>query len=275
MSETPFFFDCADYALFGILHEPAVVEAPAAPRPAFVFCHPFGEEKLWAHRVFVTFARALAQRGYPVLRFDFMGNGDSDGEFAESSLASAVADLSCAIDTVRRMTGCEEAALLGLRFGATVAALVADERPDVTTLIGWAPTVDGHRFMQEMLRVNLATQLAVHKEIREDRTALVAAMRSGRAVNVDGYPLSLAFYEQLSTVRLAKEPHAFTGRCLLAHIDRAEQGKPLPELEQLRAGYAHATLVTVQEEPFWKEIDRFYETAPNLFDATLAWLEGR
>jgi len=31
-------------------------------------------------------------------------------------------------------------------------------------------------------------------------------------------------------------------------------------------------LVQAQEEPFWKEIDRFYDTAPNLFAVTLDWM---
>jgi len=32
-------------------------------------------------------------------------------------------------------------------------------------------------------------------------------------------------------------------------------------------------LVQAQEEPFWKEIERFYDTAPNLFTATLDWMD--
>ena len=81
MKETPFFFEGDTGSLFGLLHEPD----PATPaREAFVFCHPFGEEKLWTHRTYVSMARRLAERGHPVLRFDFLGNGDSDGAFADS-----------------------------------------------------------------------------------------------------------------------------------------------------------------------------------------------
>ena len=56
-TETPFFFPSGKHSLFGILHQPAA----ATCLPAFVFCHPFGEEKLWTHRVFVSFARRLAR----------------------------------------------------------------------------------------------------------------------------------------------------------------------------------------------------------------------
>ena len=55
------------------------MQSPSPCAAAFVFCHPLTEEKLWTHRVFVTFARELAAAGHTVLRFDYRGNGDSDG----------------------------------------------------------------------------------------------------------------------------------------------------------------------------------------------------
>ena len=75
MTETPVFFKNGTNRLFGIVHYPETGE----PENAFVFCHPFAEEKLWAHRVYVNFARYLAKHGWAVLRFDYAGYGDSDG----------------------------------------------------------------------------------------------------------------------------------------------------------------------------------------------------
>jgi len=62
--------------------------------------HPFAEEKLWSHRVFVSFARALAERGYPVLRFDYMGAGDSSGTTPETSLQTHLDDLRAAVEVL-------------------------------------------------------------------------------------------------------------------------------------------------------------------------------
>ena len=185
MTETPFYFDHNGRSLFGILHQPA----QPSGLPAFVFCHAFAEEKLWTHRVFVTFARRLAAEGHPVLRFDYMGNGDSDGTFSESSLETGKSDVIRAIEQVRQKTGAKAVSLMGLRFGGTVASLVAEEVPDLRHLILWAPIVDGGRYMQELLRINLTTQMAVYKEIRQDRAQLVEAMQGGESVNVDGYEI--------------------------------------------------------------------------------------
>jgi uncharacterized protein len=265
--ETPFFFGRTP-RLFGVLHEPAV----AQQRTPFVFCHPFAEEKLWAHRVYVNFARELAQLGHPVLRFDYVGNGDSDGDFQEWCLEAALEDIGRAVDELKGRTSATEVGLLGLRLGASLAAQAAESRHDISKLILWAPIVDGHRYMQELLRVNLTTQMAVYREIRADREQLAQSLREGRTVNVDGYELSLALYRQLSEMRLNDRARSFAGSCLLVQLDRSDRARPLRELEVLRAHYSKGDLRFVQEEPFWKEIERFYDTAPNLFAGTLEWL---
>jgi len=267
--ETPFFFPNGSYSLFGILHAP---EGPARDTP-FVFCHPFGEEKLWTHRVFVSFARQLAADGYPVLRLDYMGSGDSDGDFSHSSLASVRSDVRAAIAEVRRRTGAGTVNLLGLRFGALVASLVAEETPEVDRLILWSPIADGGRYMQELLRINLTTQMATGKEITQDREAMVAQMQRGGTVNVDGYEMAFPLYAEVSEIKLAAAPKTHKGPALIVNIDK-QPGRPVPELQQLTKTYAQGSLVFAQEEPFWKEIARFYDTAPNLFEATRQWLQG-
>ena len=267
MTETPFYFPNGQRSLFGIFHAPGTSIAQSA----FVFCHPFGEEKLWTHRVFVSFARQLAADGHPVLRFDYAGNGDSDGSFSETSVRTAIADVDAAVAHMRSVRGVTQVNLLGLRFGATVAALAAEELPEIDRLILWAPIVDGSRYMQELLRINLTTQMATYKEIRDDRDALAAALHQGQTVNVDGYELGLPLFSEISAVKLSIGRKCHRGPCLVTQIDRQE-GRPAPDLQQLVDSYPGGTLTFAQEEPFWKEIARFYDRAPSLFSVTSAWL---
>lgn len=268
MTETACFLDGGHGELFAVAHEPS----GTATGDAFVFCHPLAEEKLWTHRVFVGYARALAAAGYGVLRVDLRGNGDSDLDFSQSSVETGLADLRLAIDEAKRRWHVARVHLLGIRFGATLAALAAEAADDVHRLVLWSPIVDGERYAQELLRTNLATQTAVYREVRFDRTELVEQMRQGATVNVDGYALAIAMFDQASAIKLAAAPKRHGGPCLIVQIDR-QPGRPAPELQQLAATYGDATVVFAQEEPFWKEIQRSYlKEAANLFVVTNAWL---
>lgn len=269
--ETPLFFSRGGERLFGVLHEPDRHSA----RMPFVFCHAFGEEKLWAHRVFVSFARHLAGAGHTVLRFDYLGNGDSEGEFESSCIDTIAHDICAAIEYVRKRTDASTVGLLGLRLGATLAALVAETRLDVSTLVLWAPIVDGSRYIKDLLRMNLTTQMAVYREVREDREALAATLRAGGTVNVDGYELAQPMFEQLSAVKLGATADRFGGRCLILQVDRSDSAQPQRELRDLWHRYRHAELRVVQAEPFWKEIETFYDAAPTLFATTREWMEER
>lgn len=266
------FFENGSYRLFGVLHEP--VAAPSGW--GWVLCHPFAEEKLWAQRVYVSFARMLAARGAWVLRFDAMGNGDSQGHFSDSSVETMLSDIGCAIRQLERSSETPlSVGLLGLRFGATLAALAAERYPTVRKLVLWEPIVDGGKYMQELLRVNLTTQTAIYKEIRHNREALVRMMREeGRTVNVDGYEIAYPCYEQASAVKLNEGVKRFSGPSLIVQMGVA--GQPVrSDVKALQESYPTADLRVAVEEPFWKEIKRWYWTAPNLFEATSAWVEGR
>ncbi len=266
--ETPLFFENGDYRLFGVVHQPVGTPSGAA----WVFCHPFAEEKLWAQRVYVSFARTLAARGAWVLRFDMMGNGDSEGQFSAASVDTMLSDIDCAIRYLEGVSGISVSiGLLGLRLGATLAALAAERSQKVGTLVLWEPIVDGARYMQEMLRSNLTTQSVIYKEIRHNREALVRMMRDGATVNIDGYELAYPCYEQATAINLKEGRKQFAGPCLIVQIGK--NGQPVhPDFKALQETYPAGNLQSAVEEPFWKEIKQWYGRAPNLTATTLAWL---
>ena len=62
--------------LVGMLTEPEKSQVPA-DLPAFILFNAGLLHRVGPNRLHVTLARRLARRGFPVLRFDFSGIGDS------------------------------------------------------------------------------------------------------------------------------------------------------------------------------------------------------
>lgn len=74
-SESALLFKCGQDDLVAILHR----GKPAARRGVVIVVAGGPQYRVGAHRQFVSLARRLAARGYPVLRFDLRGMGDSGG----------------------------------------------------------------------------------------------------------------------------------------------------------------------------------------------------
>ena len=80
------FENAAGEQLAGLLERP---EGDVATYAVFAHCFTCSKDIAAASRI----ARALAGRGIAVLRFDFTGLGNSEGEFANTNFSTNVADL--------------------------------------------------------------------------------------------------------------------------------------------------------------------------------------
>ncbi len=83
--------------------------------------------RVGSHRQFVLMARCLAEAGFPVLRFDARGMGDSDGDFP--GFEHCVDDISAAIDAFHEhQPGLRKLVVWGLCDGASAALLYLHTR---------------------------------------------------------------------------------------------------------------------------------------------------
>lgn len=125
----------------------AALELPrGAPRAYALFAHCFTCSKdIKAAR---EIARALRQRGFAVLRFDFTGLGGSEGDFANTNFSSNVADLVSAADYMRREFEAPDI-LIGHSLGGAAAIVAARHIPELkgVAVIG-APAEADHVAMQ-------------------------------------------------------------------------------------------------------------------------------
>jgi exosortase A-associated hydrolase 2 len=261
------FLELNGEAVFAAYHAP---DSPASR--AIVMCHPLGEEKLWAHRVFVSFARELSSAGIAVLRFDFRGEGDSERGFSESDFESRIQDACFAVDSLRELSPkVTEVTLLGLRFGASVAAAAAARLKNVARLVLWDPVLDGAAYMQSVLRWNLMFQMALHQKVVEPRDVLVTRLLSGGTVNIEGYDMSARLFEQASEFRLPAVLKHVNAQTLIVQINQGDNPVK-PELAALADGRRDLTIAQVNEEPFWREIKVFCQHSASLTAVTRNWL---
>lgn len=106
----------------------------------FAHCFTCGKDLLAASRI----AAALAAKGIAVLRFDFTGLGSSEGDFANSTFSSNVADLVRAADHLRT-TRKGAAILIGHSLGGAAILAAAAQIPDARAVVTIAaPSDPGH-----------------------------------------------------------------------------------------------------------------------------------
>jgi exosortase A-associated hydrolase 1 len=133
--ETPLAFPCGGERLIGILHSP---ERPATRAVLVVVGAP--QYRVGSHRQFVLLARRLAAEGFPVLRFDYRGMGDSEGDFA--GFEDVGEDIKAAIDCLfAKVEGLRDVVLWGLCDGASAAAFYGAGDPRVSGLVLLNPWV--------------------------------------------------------------------------------------------------------------------------------------
>jgi pimeloyl-ACP methyl ester carboxylesterase len=143
----PFYFGTSEQQLFGVYH---AAESSSSKRAGVVLCPPVGHEYLRAHRAFRNLAVMLSSQGFHVLRFDYFATGDSAGDAERLTVRQCLSDLEVAIDELKDIAGVTRVSLVGLRLGATFAALAAARRSDVNRLILWDPVLDGGVYIAEL-----------------------------------------------------------------------------------------------------------------------------
>ena len=109
-----------DLTLAGVLHEPDA----GRPRAWALFAHCFTCTK--NVRAAVNIAEALLREGIAVLRFDFTGLGQSEGEFADTHFSSNVQDLLAAAAFLERERRAPEI-LVGHSLGGTAMLAAAHD----------------------------------------------------------------------------------------------------------------------------------------------------
>jgi len=139
----PFYFGEPDRQLFGFFHSPA---NPANEVPAILICSPLGTEFEQSYHFVHHLANQLARAGHAVLRFNYFGTGNSAGDTAAVTFPGLVGDTAKAAQELYGKSGTRAVAIIGVRSGATIAALFSAqcEAGTLRKLVLWDAFADGN-----------------------------------------------------------------------------------------------------------------------------------
>jgi len=103
----------------------ADIDLPRGKTHCVIMCHGFTSNK--DDHFFPELAAAIKRKGVAALRFDFTGNGSSEGTFAEGTFSQQVADVRAVVDYLAKQSKIISIGILGHSMGASVAAMAAAE----------------------------------------------------------------------------------------------------------------------------------------------------
>jgi len=128
------FSNASGQELAGLLERP---DSPPLACALLAHCFTCGKDIGAATRI----SRALAARGFAVLRFDFTGLGSSEGDFANTNFSSNVADLVSAADYMRTHYHAPEL-LIGHSLGGAAVLPAARRIPESQAVVAIAAPSD-------------------------------------------------------------------------------------------------------------------------------------
>ena len=184
--------------LFGLYQAPSENDDR---KQSVLLCNPFGQEAIRCHRLLRVLGDRLSREGFHVLRFDYFGTGDSEGDDLDVTLAGWEDDLLQASDELVGRSGHSRISWFGLRLGGTVAALASAQRPNaIQQLVMWEPVLQGPEYISELEAAH-ANYLRLEFNVFGRRPqALRGELPPGTATQILGFPISPEMRLQIDAV---------------------------------------------------------------------------
>jgi pimeloyl-ACP methyl ester carboxylesterase len=190
--------------LRGMEHIPEVGSSEKVP--AVILFHGFTGMKLEPHRMFLKISRALEKMGIASFRFDFLGSGESDGDFEDMTVSGELAEANTIFDFVRtdQRIDPDRVSLIGLSMGGLVASVLAGDRPQ-----------DVHKLML------LAPAGTMYERIKDMHEAATVSA-DVKIVDNGGNLVGVQFAEDLKTIDVFNRAKNYQGDVLLIHGTKDE-----------------------------------------------------
>ena len=218
------------FVLRGTEHLPNQISSSI---PAIILFHGFTAIRCEFVFSFVRLAKRLETAGIAVYRFDFMGSGESDGDFSDMSVSTELEDAHAILNYVRSLEyiDSKRIGVLGMSMGGCVASLLAGLRPhDIQSLCLWAPA----GFIPDMARNGFLLGKQITEEIKESGYLPWGTLQVG-----------MKFFTQDINLHVYETAQKFEGSVLLVHGDKDLTVPIETSYEYLKYYNNRAQLITI------------------------------
>ncbi len=189
-----------------------------------VMVMPIGYERLRCYMEMFNFARELACAGYPVIIFDYRGEGESCGEFKDYDIETRLQDIKLAVTELRSTTNVKNICFFGVRLGAVLTMLIAQELK-VEKVILCDPVCNMHKYANVLLKSNIILQHYYLGEISKKVENLREDMKKGKAVSVYGFYMAEKFLNQLEQIRITQYLNEYSGKSAVMYMSTIEKSR--------------------------------------------------
>ncbi len=168
------------------------------PFPTIVFLHGFTVWKTGPQRLYEEFVRMAVKNGFCVVRYDFYGTGESEGEFYEMTIGSEMNETKAIVEWTKRQPYVDAGNIfLG---GHSMGALIAVREAPVIQpkcVFGWATAL------------SMLYQAGVRTRTMKGATE--------RGWDIDGLELSREFMDECAGMDFLEMAKGYEGPVLLIH----------------------------------------------------------
>lgn len=234
-----------------------------------VYVPPLAEEMNRCRSLVAQQARSFAAAGYACTIVDFVGTGDSDGEFCDADLALWYSNLDATIEALQAEDPLP-IVLWGMRLGGLLAIDYASRSSiDVQDIVLWQPVTAGKMYVTQVLRQRVASLMV--KELPPETTKEIRQrLAGGEQVEIAGYTFGGKLLEDIEAIDLGSMGGLCSGKIhWLEHV--LEEGKEpgvaaSRAMDQLRALENTVDVHTFCDPQIWQIHER--DEAPQLLAAT-------
>ncbi len=204
----PLFLPSADRQIFVMHYSPD----DTLRQEVIIICPPAPQEIMRSQASLGQLARRLQEDGFHVVRFDYSGTGDSEGNADSISLDQWHQDVLSIAGWAKFHLRYQKLSLIGLRLGASMA-IRASQHLDIDRLVLWDPVIDGLNYLYAMERS--------HKKMFE-LNVIEAPFASSRYSPEQcwGFPWTEAWRSELASISQSTlQPKARTIDIILSATD--------------------------------------------------------